>query len=97
MESKIYKSNLELIQTAGLTSHAVFSLHRESSIEHLVSSMQNEPNFPRYSPKNEDKAIKRTQYEPKRTQFLPNNKGDEPKRTQKRNENPCSILNINLS
>jgi hypothetical protein len=44
--------------------------------------MQNEPKFPRFSPKNKDCDEKRTQNEPKRTHFWPKNQGGKAKRTQ---------------
>jgi hypothetical protein len=44
--------------------------------------MQNKPNFPAFSPKNDDFMKKRTQNEPKRTQFSVIIKGAKPIQTQ---------------
>ena len=41
--------------------------------------MQNEPNFPRFSPKNDDYAKKRTQFKANQTQFSPNFKAGKAK------------------
>ena len=48
----------------------------------IHSNVQNEPNFPYFSTKNEDLTKKRTQYEPNRTQFWTIIKGVKPIRTQ---------------
>jgi len=37
--------------------------------------MQNKPNFPHFSPKNDDFTKKQTQFKPKQTQFWANIKG----------------------
>jgi len=37
--------------------------------------MQNKPNFPRFSPENEDFTEKQTQFKPNQTQFLPDFRG----------------------
>ena len=48
------------------------------NVRQIFLFMQNEPNFPPFSPKNEDYTKKRTQYEPKQTLFLLKNEGVEP-------------------
>jgi hypothetical protein len=69
MNTEIHKSSLELMNS--------FSL--ESCVLSLWSTCKNEPNFPPFSPKNDDRTVKRTQYEP----------NSKPKRTQlERSENP---------
>jgi hypothetical protein len=44
--------------------------------------MQNKPNFPHFSTKNEDSTKKQTQYKPNQSQFWPKNQGG------KANSNP---------
>ena len=41
--------------------------------------MQNEPNFPHFSTKNNDKAKKQTQFKPNQSQFWLKNKGNKAK------------------
>jgi hypothetical protein len=40
------------------------------NVRQIGSFMQNKPNFPRFSPKNDDLTKKQTQTKPKRTQFI---------------------------
>jgi hypothetical protein len=44
--------------------------------------MQNKPNFPHFSAKNDDLTKKQTQFKPNQSQFWPKNKGIKPKQTQ---------------
>jgi len=57
-----------------------------SYVRNYKQIMQNKPNFPRFSPENEDYAKKQTQFKPNQSQFWPKNQGDKansnPKQTQ---------------
>jgi len=44
--------------------------------------MQNKPNFPHFSLKNDDFAKKQTQFKPNQSQFWPKNEGGKAKQTQ---------------
>ncbi|MBN1804972.1 MAG: hypothetical protein JW837_06955, partial [Sedimentisphaerales bacterium] len=50
----------------------IFKKIRENPWNPWLLFLQNEPNFPRFQPKNKDSKPKRTQNEPKRTQSKAN-------------------------
>jgi len=44
--------------------------------------LQNKPNYPRFSPENNDFTKKQTQFKPNQSQFWAKNQGGKPKQTQ---------------
>ena len=52
-----------------INNQLVWSSTPVENVRQIDLFMQNEPNFPHFSPENEDSTKKRTQNEPKRSQF----------------------------
>ena len=59
----------------------VFWIHSTNveNVRQIRLFMQNKPNFPRFSPENDDFTKKQTQFKPKQSQFWADFEGSKPK------------------